>query len=699
MTTKKPKHGGQQRHATYLHTACITLALLAGFGCTPANTCSVNEDCPEGSHCRLKKNLGLCIWGKASAENPLLTVPDIRFRTELSPHDKTAKSSFKIQVDVYGAPKGTSTWFETPQGKQPLACTERVEAHGERRHLECLPKALVEGSHGLAVEASNAHTSVAERFAWSFEKRPLNVQLLLEEKSKRAVLRDDKLYVQLQADAGDIDLSGIELFAGTGPRQRALRTACQLEFGFPPLPNAVCFEVSLADFPELPHGVYGLELTAQLVDKEGNHAAKSQNFNIQVSRRLWLSQLKTHSTGVTTREGLLWLVTRQESEGVWKSFLVALDARGDEKYSQPLPYFSETGNLLLGNNAGMDVVLTHCSVSDKQHGFYVNNAQTGNPFSGECLNLQTTAGLPFALLQSGPQKNVVVVRRVLDSDAERSYLEACPIALWGNFPCARSLPLPDTWNNELGNILVRQVREGVARVFVSSQEQHWCAMEWSAANGWVQESFGGTNCIEEGPASTGWPEVQFLSAEHLWVSSSTYAPNNHWLTRFDKNAVLEATLNFGGYASYLLMDANNELIAGNNARLQRVSASGERLHEKTMWAYERGTGLMEGGELLFPAQDNHILCVKSDFSDCWPGSTPKESSYGQLLGIIPLSSTRSVAVFSEGDNEPGFGGHIAGFLIDSPGLKKDAPWPLWGHDLCRSNHANVPVDNCWDGPK
>jgi len=66
--------------------------------------------------------------------------------------------------------------------------------------------------------------------------------------------------------------------------------------------------------------------------------------------------------------------------------------------------------------------------------------------------------------------------------------------------------------------------------------------------------------------------------------------------------------------------------------------------------------------------------------------------YGSLMAILPVSSTRSIVIV-------GHDGDVMGILVDSPGLKTDAPWPMLGHDLCHSYNLSVPVDNCWDGPQ
>jgi len=696
MATQKPK-----RRYFLLCVVCIGMGLGAGFGCSLPGSCSKSEDCPEGSHCFKNK---ICVWGKASPDNPNLTVPDVRFRTQLNPHDKTAKSSFNIQVDVYGAPKGVDIWLETPHEKQTLECAERVEAKGERRHLDCVPKVQAEGSYALAAQASNAYASTLERFAWRFEKRPLHVQMLLEEKSQHGLFRDGLLYVQLQADVSDIDLSSIELFAGdTGYRQRASRKACQLDFGFPLLSNAVCFEVSLSEFPDLPHGAYGLALTAQLVDKEGNHAAKNEKPVIQISRRLWTSEMKTHSPGVVTREGLLLFVTREWDGMEVEDFLVAINAKGERKWREQIPFFMGSLMLAPSRHSGSDVVISSCDASGGT-GFFV--ATTSGYASKRTCKVPRMSDYEFALLQSGP----VVMRRIaLDFPPQTFALEACRVDAWNDgFSCELSGPLPTAGTYDRGKMLVRQTREGAARVIVSSEERHWCVMEWKDkgenVNGWTPGTPGNLGCVESGPPVVEFAdriELELLSTEHFWVSSLNRA-TGYWLQRFDQNAVLKSALNlYNSHVSLLLADTNDALIvSAKDNKLQRLSASGELLYSRdNMRAFDIGLGMVEGGDLIYPGRNVGISCLKSDLKDCWPGANPEDTEIGWLLGILPMSSTRSVAVFAAGEINPNLGGPVSGFLIDSPGLKKDAPWPMYGHDLCRTNNASVPIDNCWDGPR
>jgi len=306
------------------------------------------------------------------------------------------------------------------------------------------------------------------------------------------------------------------------------------------------------------------------------------------------------------------------------------------------------------------------------------------------------------------------VRKVLDSSTGDLFLEACRFYAF-HVECERSSILPEPGSIfYFGRILVRQTREGASRVFVDAFGLRWCAMEWQdkgcCENGWSRGN-SDSGCVEEGPeefAPVDSRELQFLSTEHLWIVHMSLTSYDFWLECFGKNAVSKTLMRLGAEFSLpLLMETNDMLIMSDlnspsieERELRKFSASGQWLHSRKLWAYGNAIGLMEGGSLVFPGQGTHISCINSsDFSDCWPGVNLAGSNHGQLLGVLPLSPTRSLAVFSEKLPGTEWPMRISGILMDAPGLKKDAPWPIWGHDVCRTFNASVPIDNCWDGPK
>jgi hypothetical protein len=209
-----------------------------------------------------------------------------------------------------------------------------------------------------------------------------------------------------------------------------------------------------------------------------------------------------------------------------------------------------------------------------------------------------------------------------------------------------------------------------------------------------------------------WAQTQYLSSKRLWVS---YEGEDGGLTRvFDWQARMGEALP----SLPLLVDVDDTWFAlGEDRTLQRVFASGQKLYEKKV----KGLGELAMTEegLVFLGGDLGILCLKSDGNSCWAEAEEEEEirgdGHGWLMGVLPLVSEagpksnkaarsgspgRSVAVFGYSVYVMGHhAGLLAvGFLLDSPGLKKEAPWPTYGHDLCRSFNTSVPVDNCWDGP-
>jgi hypothetical protein len=266
------------------------------------------------------------------------------------------------------------------------------------------------------------------------------------------------------------------------------------------------------------------------------------------------------------------------------------------------------------------------------------------------------------------------------------------------------------------------------QVFVGSTKQHWCALEWREAGearwGEPQGKKGWSpGCVAQGPDVTDAPENLSLLAsgfEHLWVVYEKYEKTDDgeddnkdsdeddgdtkktkWVQSFNLKTGLSTTWDVSHLDGLsLLVDVNDELVVSTTTIqpvIQRYSADGKLLFERRlknsyMHTKVQSMGLLEGGILLLPGEDASMLCLKSDLSACWESSDEVDVG-GRFLGILPLSPTRSVAVFGYDED------YVAGFLVDSPGLKKDAPWPIHGHDLCRTNNLSVPVDNCWEGPR
>jgi len=676
-------------------------------------------------------------------QSPIRVVPDIQISLvgeSLDILGRTQNPSPKIQVDVHGAVLGVEfqlTEHRNSCGHPPFSCHAVATGLAKEQHQrwECMPMTLVEGKgYRLRVEAHGEHGNAIKKFSWVYDTTPLDVDIRIEDKAVWG--RDDELHVQLtQPDAGKkywpehVHWEQTELLVGENQQHRAARTACPRSL--PAQPYSQCFKVSLSALEDLPHGPYQLRLTATFTDETGNRRSRTQSFVLRISRELWSLVLSPdHAIGspsvspVVTREGLLLVVTRPFYEGRLKFSVVALNAQGEEVWKTKAS--SVGGQLLLGNHRGLDVVVARCTERD---GFLVFNAKTGETLLETCSKPNVKFS-QLALLQGGADKDLVVVRgRVLEtiSTPEKNEdvyaLEACRFSNAANawsVECCPSAPLSRTGSYYTSEVLVRQTPEGVARVFLDSLERYWCALEWKDKEGWSP------GCVAQGPVAVPelrWPRVQVLGAEHLWVKYNEEGSwrGNGW-QRFELNAHSTAdakkSLLFG--IEPLLVDAGEELIALTNEGdkdeekkstyvLWRYSVAGTLLSKRTQKAFNRKSynyepgnmGLMEGGMLLFPSKEAGVLCLKPDLKDCWEGANGEANAevdaHGSLLGILPLSPTRSVVVFGHSDIDKR--DLMTGFLVDSPSLKKDAPWPLWGHDLCRTFNASVPIDNCWDGPK
>ncbi|MCL2011783.1 MAG: hypothetical protein FWG75_03200 [Cystobacterineae bacterium] len=413
--------------------------------------------------------------------------PEVHFRVsegELNEYAQTTRARLKIQVDVYGAEHGAAFRVVEPDAyTHSLQCTALDMEPPKTLHQrwECMPatsgecgslRPLLEGSYRLEVEARGKHGSTVKHFAWSYEKKLL--QMHLEDKEEWG--RDDALYVQLEGREETV-WNRIELFADEGGFHRLVRTACPRSL--PAKPSSQCFKVPLSALPGLPHGPYKLNLTVKFVDKAGHRRSHTRSFNIRINRQLWsLSSLPPWPASVAvTREGLLLSITRwSDSTGMaLESFLMAINAKGEEVWRTKLP--DTAMGLRLGNHRGLDVVLTNCfKYRDREHkGFLAFNAKTGEALSEACIDAQSDASIS-AIVQSGPDKDLVVLRS--SSKGADNAWELCRFVRphasspWG-FRCGEPKILPKT--EGMGSVV--RTPEG-ARVFMGSLKHHWCALEW-----------------------------------------------------------------------------------------------------------------------------------------------------------------------------------------------------------------------------
>jgi len=650
---------------------------------------------------------GICIWGKMSAEGKM--VPDIRIQLaegekELSESGRMNREVLKLRIDVYGASQGVEMQLEIPgESRQSFSCTQlSEESNGERRRLECVLRNEREGKHKLTVNAHGTQGSTTEEFSWTYDITPPSIQEITLP-NQRSWGRDDTLYMQvwLEGAGGDVDWEGSEIFAGG---LQVTRADCPLNVVASP--QAECLAVPLSELPDLPHGDYELRLKARLVDEAGNENNLIwQELKVPISRVAWGLNLDMEvRTGGVTREGWFLFFAAEWRDGRSEYFLATVDANGKPVWRTKVLDFEFGDGLLLGNHRGTDVVLASCFVEEggsTRGGIYVANAKTGDSLS-DCTNLlggDYAVGPFWALLQGGPGKDLVVAREF--RSAADHVLGACRFiqdAAAGRFECEPSGTLPGAEDQQTSHdkFLVRQTPAGAVQVWVGSRVQHWCALQWQdqgrSVNGWSPGRAGSPVCFEQGPAVTAhWirAQPQFLSSAYFWLDGDEGVQSIHLETGSIKN--------FPNVSTPLLLDTHDELIAGSNldGSLQRFSVNGNLLGQNAVKFVEHdGIGLMEGGTLMVAGTDSHVFCLKPDLSACWEGDFTLGAP-ASLLGVLPKSSTRSIAVFTYPTYTPD---RVVGFLVDTPGLKKDAPWPIKGHDPCRSFNASVPVDKCWDGP-
>ncbi|MCL2012059.1 MAG: hypothetical protein FWG75_04645 [Cystobacterineae bacterium] len=713
-----PRHGTLRRLYGFL---CLCSSILL-FGCASELVfCDEGRPCPEGSRCVSNGNAFVC-----EAENPAFPSmePGIRFQLlegSFSADGRTNNAALKIQVNIYGASQGASTWLEAPGSRrEALLCEKRETGFRDAQHLrlECSPTTVEEGSYRLGVEAYIAQAATTEYFSWTYDLTPPRASILLEDKELWG--RDEALFLQIEGDA-DLAWRKVELFVGENQQHRATRASCPPSL--PAKPHAECFEVSLSQLPDLPHGNYRLRLTAKLTNETGNESSLRQDFNVRLSRQLWTRPFPFLSAPldiarVTTREGLFVVMN---PEG-----LRALNAQGEEVWRTEIA--NAKVQLLLGNHYGRDVLVVGCSLQEALGSGFVNvdglmavDAKSGEILSRECESPQRAAS-NVVLVQGGPDKGLLVARKHRMDYSSNGYpayaLEACslystfysPGTLW-RFDC-QSQALPEG-GNIAGSIVARQAPNGWAEVFFGapSPREHGCSMQWrEVIRMWAMNS----PCDGMATFPPTYLSVALLGAEHLWLYAFLYPPIHQGDTGADGMHVFNLNqLDMGiSWTSMLplLVDTGDELITafsgfgyGNtiyNARpppfLSRYSAGGELLQRREGAWIRNATMLMEGGDLVYSNKNHVVSCLKSDFSHCWEGAEVLDSD-GQLLGVLPLSATRSMVVlgFRGSGNTDYF---VSAFLVDASGLKKDAPWPIGGHDLCNSYNASVPVDNCWDGP-
>ena len=619
------------------------------------------------------------MWGKIDP-NTNLIVPDIYFslaEETLSAGRRTREAALSFQVNIYGASLGTETLFQGPKGEVLSSpCHESsTEYKGERRQWQCSPIATEEGNYRLEISGHGVNGTTVEALDWIYDISPPQVEVHVE--SPEELGRDDIFYVRLKAREGseDVDWKRSELFANGQP---ATHVDCFVSSGA----KEQCFAVSLARLPHLPQGNYPLNLTTRLVDEINNWEEKTQGKTLKINRVLWQTAAYTGThkhRPVVTREG--WVIVQLSSTKI-----LALDARngGAQKWEAS---FAWEGNVdfILGNHQGTSVLVKTCTTNGRT-GLYALNAHTGEGLTMGCLELRDET-FSLALLKGGPNQDLLLVRSFVNSN--RTRLETCQLTgsvspEQMDFSCNfTSAPFSNA-----DAVMVVRPQAGADTVIYSSSSddaETWVAFKWGS---------GGALSMINGSA-TGRGSIFGIGPQHLWGAN--------WMSLIDGSGKELRTEKLSHQATPWAMDVNDEVVvSGSGSYLYRYLPNLPTLavlaQARMDWLPKAGF-LMESGDLLLAGGQSSVVVLSPDFQKHWQADFSKAFGAGFELRqatLVPLSSTRSVLVLEMTKADKTVYG---GILVDAPGLKTNAPWPMQGHDLCGSFNTSVAVDNCWDGPR
>ncbi|MCL2626507.1 MAG: hypothetical protein FWD46_06815 [Cystobacterineae bacterium] len=679
-----------------LRGAGLLCLLSSVWGCTPVKgMCLEDAGCEEGRRCVVQKDVGVCVWGKADPQNPSRTVPDIRLypaEQTLTASMRTREEFFNLQMDIYGASEGVETQLRVPGGETwPLACAKQETGREDKQHQrwECSPATHEDGAYRFEVKAYGVEGEAEKDFTWTYDTTPphiINVQSAPQDDWKR----NEVLYVRLENMNDDIDWDKSELFVDTSQQLGAKRAVCP--HSFLDKPNTACFEVPLVELPDLPHGDYSLSLTARLIDELGNEKQQAlQPLNLRISRVLWTFSEKVNAASapelskkyrpVATQSGLAILQYNERE-------MVALDAKNAaNKPAWRAPSGSRfTWNedvAFLGTHQEMPVLIKTCTTTAGT-GLAILDTETGKILTEDCSETegQKTA---VALLRRESPRDLTLIRH-FRSNAGNHQLKICQLdglssQRYWTFDCEKDAQLVYGYTSPV--IAVQpQVGEDIA-IYVSGNS-HWAGLPLEALQYWKT------------PFQSK-PTEDFARIEPIFGVGRRHLWGANWVSSLEIESDLTV---YSSIITPWAIDADDALIASNEiGQLVRYSPNPGFLNSTDKLPQE--VFLIEsidGGDILI-VENGSVEVLDSGLAVRW--KMDFSSDFGAInsvwqAALVPISPKHSVvvvaAVKTNGDMVYG------GILIDSPGLKKNAPWPTYGHDLCQSFNTSVSIGHCWDGP-
>jgi len=660
----------------------LWISVAAILGCTPpAGSCDEKRPCQEGSSCVEKKGVGVCVWGKIDPQTNQI-VPDVRILSvegELSDNKRTSGSALKLQAIAYGASLGTETFLFKDAQDEPraLSCEEQSEQKGERRRLQCSLQAQDEGHYAFEIAGHGVNGTTVESFEWTYDTTAPKAHVHLESRADWG--RDGFLYLQLEAKecSGDIAWERSEVFLDNGVR--ATQEACP-----PSLPDkahARCFAVPLSTLPNLPHGAYALNVTTHLKDDVGNGEQKRATFPITINRVSWKQPgFASKHRLVVTQEG--GVVVQLDS-----SQMAVLDAK-NEGISQRR--FLSNGSaqqnfMLMGNHEGRQVLVTTCA-SNGNVGLQAVDPLTGHALTTSCSASRRGQTLALALLRGNANQSLVVLRQIEANNV--AYLEACQLknGMGFAFQCTQhEKPILKAH----AGLVVRPHSATEAVVYASSENNAWLAFPWE----W-QGNQGAWKEVSEG-LNLGAP---------LMAVGTRYAWGGNWVSPWEMGSAphrkpSDDTKTLPDGLKLFAVDVDDSLFAFSEEEglLVRYSSAGALMKDKpATWSPQEGF-LLEDGTLLVAGAQGIVAAFSAQLEEVWREDFSNvfgsDASLRQAT-LVPHSQTRSILVVEmEKNGDVVYGG----ILLDVPGLKKDAPWPMQGHDMGQSFNSSVSPEQCWDG--
>jgi len=645
---------------------CLWISIAVMLGCDPA-VCS--RECPEGSHCVSSKNNDICVWGKLDPETNL-TVPDIRLALEegiLTPNRRTNNAALQIRVRIYGAPLRAEDSFKNSRA-EPLSspCTEQTaEFGGERREWLCTPQTKEDGKYYLSLWGQGIHGTTEEVFDWTYDATAPKAHITVTSQSEWG--RDDAFPVEVASDED------------TAWEKSSLRVG-NLSLAYMPCPSAKahtrCVDVPLSELP-LPHGSYELKLEAHLVDEVGNKVPQHEAYSLNISRKQWYHQkpgIASANPLFATREGgvvvhlngdISILDARSKGEATSISLRRPPPQQAGPHYEGPEP-------MVLGNHRGRSVLVTTCITPEGTNGLQAIQVPSGieeSHCSGASDNTYTQA---LAILQGGPGQDLVVARSIANGSA--GSLQVCRLND-KQFYC----PLRQENFFTSGALVVHSQHADIS-IYAASPNNAWLAFSVTQAR----------------PSSALSTEIRpvFGAGKRRLLGENWQAPQ-YDLYNMLRKLPWELTP--------LAIDTDDGLIASSphsqtGWRVQRYMLEGNFVAQTSKplnWFPKEGF-LLEGGDLLLAGEDGSVALLNSELDVVWRGDRMLGAGLQlKQATLVPLSEKRSMLVLQMQQN--GSGIIHGGILVDAPGLKQDAPWPMRGHDMCQSFNSGVAADNCWEG--